>query len=639
VLHPIVGAVYHDSSDQPFTAVLLGYRMPGYDSADYAAGQILGDVLNSQRGNMYALAATGKAYAAQFVVQSYPKTSIAIALAAVPVSTKPEDADGWLRAVIDGYKKTGVPADLVAAAKLREISQLEFAGNSIEGLASQWSQAVAVQHLSSPDSMIAAYRKVTVADVNRVLREYLDNSKVVAAYAVPKNVGKASAGGGMMKEDNSIPPSKHEALPIWAQSVLKHLQVPAQTLSPVSMKLSNGIRLIVQSEGITHTVVVSGAINSNAQIQQPAGKDGVADIAATLLPYGTTTYDRVGFQAQLDQIAASTTAGTTFSLQVPSGSFVRGVQLLANEELQPAFKADDFSIVQRQETQSLTDAAQSPDHLADVALQNALYPLGDPARRFASPQTAGAVTLGDVKSYYGSVYRPDMTTIVVTGDVTPAAAKAAFERYFGSWKANGPKPNIYPAAVPLNKASSIYVPATGRVQAATQLVELIGVRRTDPSFADMSVANSVLTGGFYSSLLYHDLREVHGYVYNVNSGMSVGRHRATFSIGYGSDPQKVTPAQDQIVAILKSLQKTRIEADRLLRSKALLMGDVPIQISSYDGVNGLLLSYATRGLPLDQNLIDAQRELKATTASVRAAIAKWIRPNGFVRVVTGPASK
>lgn len=639
-LKPLKGALYHETSDQPYTAVLLGYRMPGYDSPDYAAGQILGDVLSNQRSEFGGLSYTGKALGTQFFAQSFPKTALGIAFAAVPVTTKPETIDREIRSIFDGYRKTGVPADLVAAAKLREISELEFNGNSIQGLAEEWSQAVAVQGLQSPDDMIAHFNGVTADDVNRVLRENLNDATVVAAYAVPKNSGVTnSGGGGLHKENNAIPPSKHEPLPPWAQHVLDHLQVPQQTLAPTDMRLTNGVRLIVQPEEITHTVVVRGEILNNPDVQEPAGQEGVDDVAAGMLEYGTTTYGRVAFQSELDKIAATTSAGTDFSLRVLSAHFDRGVQLLADEELHPAFDPQAFDIVKNQTVGELTGEMTSPDHLATVALTAALYPAGDPERRFASPKSVGGLTLDAVKAWYSGAYRPDLTTIVVIGDTTPDQAKAVFEKYFAGWTAQGPKPNVYPPAVPPNSPSQVTVPATGRVQSSVQLVETVPLLRTDPDWAQLALANAVLTGGFYSSLLYHDLREVHGYAYYVDSSLDAGKVRSTFSVGYGSDPRNIVPAENQVLAVLKGLQATPIDADRLLRSKALLMGDVPIRQASYAGVASQLLNYATNELPLNQNTIDARAELDATASSVRAAIAKVIRPGDFVRIVTGPGPK
>jgi zinc protease len=639
-LGPLTGALYHDNSDQSFTAVGLGYRFPGYDSPDYAAGQILSDVLSSQRSEFGGLAYTGKALATQFATQMYPKVGIGLGFGLVPVTTPPQAIDHELRAVIEDYKQKGFPSDLVDAAKLREISQLEFNANSIEGLASEWSQAVAVQDLASPDAMVAQFERVTVADVNRVARTYLDNRRVVVAYAVPKNSGAVSSGGGQMaKENNEIPPSKHEPLPSWAQAVLTNLRVPDQTLAPADVTLSNGIRLIVQPEHISNTVVVAGEIENNPSVQVPAGKDGVDDVTDALFPYGTTTYDRLAFQRQLDDIAASTEAGTDFRLDVLSSHFDRGVELLADQELRPAFNAADFEIVRQQTVGELTGEITSPQYLADLALDRALYPPGDPALRRTTPQSVRALTLADVKAWYASAYRPDLTTIVVIGDTTPEAARVLFERYFGDWRAQGQKPNVDFPRVPPNAASQSQVPATGRVQSSVQLAETLPIFRDDPAWAPLQLANAVLTGGFYSSLLYHDLREVHGYAYDVESRVRADRTRGSFAIEYGCDPQNVLPAEAQVKAILAQLQQQPIASDRLLRSKALLMGEVPIRESSYDGVTAELLRYATLGLPLNQNLIDARGELSATAESVRAALAAYVRPNALVRIVTGPAPR
>ncbi|MFY9858958.1 MAG: pitrilysin family protein [Candidatus Cybelea sp.] len=635
-LAPLHAALYRDTSDQAFTGVAFGYRFPGSNSPDYAAGQILGDVLTSQRSIFGGLPFTGKALGTQFFTQDYPKVSVGVAFAAVPVTVPPQTIADEMRTILENYKKTGVPADLVEAAKLREISQLEFSGNSIEGQAFEWSQAIAVQGLSSPDDMISRFEKITPADVDNVLRKYVDNRNAVVIYAVPKNSGATNSGGEMAKENNQIPPTTHEPLPDWAQRILQSLSVPEQTISPSDMTLSNGMRLIVQPERNTRTVVVSGSIDSNPQVQEPAGQEGIRDVTDSLFPYGTSTYDRIGLQTELDKIAATATAGTDFGVNVLSSHFERGVELLADEELHPAMRDADFKIVTGQMVGGLTGEMTSPDHLTQVALNKALYPAGDPAQRFATPKSVSALTLADAKQWYSTAYRPDMTTVVVIGDTTPEAARALFERYFGGWKATGSKPNVEFPAVPPSVAAQVHVPATGRVQSSVRLVETLGLVRSDPAWPQLQVANTVLTGGFYSSLLYHDLREIHGYVYDIESRVSAGKTRATFGLDYGCDPQNVTPAQAQISGILTQLTQAPIAEDRLLRSKALLMGEVPIREASYDGVTAQLLDYATLGLPLDQNLVDARAELSATAQSVREAIEKYVRPQGFVRVVTGP---
>jgi zinc protease len=64
---------------------------------------------------------------------------------------------------------------------------------------------------------------------------------------------------------------------------------------------------------------------------------------------------------------------------------------------------------------------------------------------------------------------------------------------------------------------------------------------------------------------------------------------------------------------------------------------MPLRESSEDAVAGGLLARAQIALPLDEPGRAAHRYLSLTAADVRAAFAKWIRPDGFVQVVRGPA--
>ncbi len=374
------------------------------------------------------------------------------------------------------------------------------------------------------------------------------------------------------------------------------------------MTLSNGMRLIVVPEHVSHTVVVSGMINSNEQIQAPKEMQGVSDITTQLLPFGTTTYDRIALRKQLDDIAAEVEGGTQFSLTTLSDQFDRGVALLADEELHPAFPSAAFATLQQQEVQSLQGEVTSPDYLFQVALNKALYPAGDPTQIFATPQTAGAVTMDAVKKWYADVYRPDMTSVVVVGDVTPEQAKATFEKYFAGWKAGGVKPDVFLPAVPPNKAADVVVPDAARIQSQVQLAQTNGLTRGDADWAAMAVANAAF-GASATSILFHDVRDVHGLVYGIYSELDGRKNRGSFQIQFASDPDKINAAQSLTFNDLNALMRNGIGADDLARGKTMLVSEVPIHAQSFNGIANQLLNYAQLNLPLDQATIDAQREV------------------------------
>lgn len=638
-LAPLRSQTIRVDSDQPYTLVALAYRFPGYRSQDYAAGQILEAVLSSERSDLFGLVADGKALQANFQdFDTHPLAGSAAASVAVPVTTSPEAALVMLRNVLDRYGKNGVPGALVDAEKRRAIADAQFKANSIEDLGNQWSEAVAVEGLSSPDDILAAIRRVSVADVNRVLRTYVVPAHEIVGIAAPKNAAAQTVAAAPVAVGNENKPTllHHDPLPEWAQVAFANISVPASTINPVDKTLPNGIRLIVVPQQVSRTVVVAGAIDSNETMEAPPGKDGVAAITAGLLSFGTTTYSRLALRAQLDAISAEVTAGTDFSLTALSKDFDRGVEVLADEELHPAFPASGFDAVKSETLGAVKGDVTSPEHLADVTLSKALFPAGDPAQRFATPASVASITASDVKAYYMSVYRPDMTTIVVVGDVDPAHAEQAIAKYFGGWIARGPKPDTWMPAVPNNLAASAIVPDKERIQSQVQLAQVLSLTRTDPDYPVIAVANESFGAGG-ASILYHDVRDVHGLVYDVHTEADVDKNRSTFEIHFESDPSKIQQAQSLIMSDLNALSTTGLAVDELARGKASLISSVPMRVASFDGVAKQLIHFSMLGLPLDQATVDARQEIGVTNAQIVSAVQKWLRPNDFVRVILGPA--
>ena len=180
-----------------------------------------------------------------------------------------------------------------------------------------------------------------------------------------------------------------------------------------------------------------GAIKHESALQVPAGKEGAGSVLDELFSYGTETRDRLAFQEALDDIAASESGGTDFSLKVLKQYFAKGVELLADNELHPALPAEAFQVVRGQTADLVEGELASPGYRTSRALETALLPKGDPLLREPTPKTVSALTLPDVKDYYGKVFRPDMTTIAVIGDITMEEARPVIEKWFGAWKSSG----------------------------------------------------------------------------------------------------------------------------------------------------------------------------------------------------------
>ena len=630
--------VYHERRPSGNTEALQAYRFPGYESPDWAASKILIDILNNERGDLFDFVARG--YALRISAEARHHAKAGIAFINVELRNTVPPAQGWVmvRSVINGYLQHGVPERLVRAGKERERAQNAFARNSISRLAAMWSHAVAVEN-RTPDEDLALIDRVTVEDVNRVLHDSFEPAPALG-FITPKDPNaRGTRDGGKAPEKIAILPIGAETLPSWAQQGVSDFHLPTQTAGATMTTLSNGIQLIVQPEPAANTIVVRGQVYSDPGVQAQAGKDGVASLCRELLSYGTTSYDRVGYVRELDKVVASASLGSTFSLAVTSQHFNRGMQLLADGELHPAFDPKSFALVKDRAYEEARNAKASPDFLAMSGMVKALYPEGDPARRRATPASVDSLTLSNVKEWYAETYRPDVTTIVIVGDVTPDRAQSVVDRWFGEWAARGPKPTIQLPPVPISQSSIVVVSAKDRPQDTILLAQTLGLTRDDPDATPLQLANAVLTGDFPGSALFRDLRQATGSAYDVESQLDIGRTRSSLTITYGSAPANSRTAEGLILDHIRRLQTGTLSSEQLQQAKALLLATISIQAESYSGIAAQLLDYGIRALPLDENLIEARRLVATTAEQVRAAVVKWIRPDDFVRVVEGPGSR
>jgi zinc protease len=637
-LRPVRPTSFTLDTDRPTGTLMIALRTAGPPDADFAALEVLSDVLSSRRFDLYGLVPQGKAVAAEFELDPLPQAGLAYAALSFTAGVDPKALEHDARAILSRVAREGVPAELLEAAKLQERSAAQFQRNNIAELASVWSEALALYGLASPDEDLARIERVTVADVNRVARRYLDLDHAVTGVMLPRGSGRPilTHGGFGGQEAISLGEAHPTALPAWAQKALERLEVPPSTLHPVVSTLPNGLTLIVQSEDVSDTLSVYGHIRNRPETEEPKGEEGVAQVLEPLLTHGSEHLDRVAFQQALDAIGAREHAGTDFSVQALAEHFDRAVELLADNELHPALPQAAMEIIRGQVAQGVAARNASPGFLTQRSLRAALFPPDDPSLRMATPETVRALTPGAVRSYYARVFRPDLTTIVVIGKVTSAAARATIEKYFGAWSASGPPPVIDLPPAPPNGPGTVAVPDQSRVQDRVVLAQTLALTRSDPDYYSLQLGNAVLGGSFYATRLSIDLRKNSGLVYSVQSVLQAGRTRSVYLVEYASDPGNVAKAADAVAREITAMQETPAGADELTRVKACLLRQLPLTEAGLEQVAHGLLARSDLGLPLDEPTNAAKRYVALEAADIQSAFRKWLRPKDLVRVSEGP---
>jgi zinc protease len=395
----------------------------------------------------------------------------------------------------------------------------------------------------------------------------------------------------------------------------------------------------VQPETISDTVFVYGSVKTAPSLQEPTGEEGVSRILAGIYPYGTASLDRRGFQRALDAIDATLGGGSSFGVQTTTRNFDRAVALLAQNELQPRLDQATFDVVRRRAIDQLQTALNSSHSVAVQRAAEKLLPFNDPELR--QPTVAGmqGISLDEAKAYYAKTMRPDLTTIVVVGNVSAQQARAAVDRAFGAWHATGPTPVVDLPPVPLNPPGEVKVPLPNIHQDYVTLEQLVPLPRSAPQYYPLLLGNTVLGGGSLGpeqSRLFRDIRQNAGLVYSIDSQFVSSGARSRFSIEFACAQGNEARIESLVADELAQLRKEPIGDFELALMKASMVRRVVLGDASAAQIGTGLLNDATSGLPLDQPHIDAQHLLATDARAIQAAFAAYIHPENFVRTIEGP---
>ncbi len=411
-------------------------------------------------------------------------------------------------------------------------------------------------------------------------------------------------------------------------------------LNPLRRTLPGGIVVVAKETSTTPAVTILVGLRAGAYYD-PGGAEGTAALLARVLDRGTETRTAADIADELDGRGASLSvmAGRhqlTVSATCLAEDFEAIFELVAEVICRPRF---DEAEVETRRAELITAILQDEDDPGAVAvdvLMGRLYPTHPYGRRpRGTTATVRGITRADLVTFHRSWFGPEGTTVVVTGDVTPATVIQVTERWFSPWRAERcAEPPL--AEVGLASTRDFFVvPMMSKAQADVAY-GVIGVRRADPSYYDAWVMNNALGQYALGGRLGDSIRERQGMAYYVYSSLDATLAAGPLMIRAGVSAENVERTLASIDHELALVREGGLTPKEFDESKQYLIGSIPRQLETNAGIAGFLLSAEFHGLGPDYDR-DLPGFLEAVTLDgVNAVARRLLDPSKAVVVVAGP---
>jgi predicted Zn-dependent peptidase len=414
---------------------------------------------------------------------------------------------------------------------------------------------------------------------------------------------------------------------------------PELHLPPVTVRqLPNGLKLMVVERHklplANFLLVVPTGATAN-----PAGKAGVADLAAQMLTEGTATRTALQIADQIQYLGIGLNTGsgwdaTTVSLNTPTAQLDSALALFADVALHPSFPESEWTRIKQDRLTSLLQLKDRGPAIANRAYQSILYGADNPYGRPAAGTTESVtgMTAGDARAFYGAHFIPNNATIIAVGDVTPAQVEEKIGKLFGGW-AKGNEASVTVPAAPAAATTTIYlIDKPGAAQSSFRIGS-VAVPRSTPDYFPISVMNTVL-GGSFTSRLNQDLREVKGYTYGAGSSFDMRRFAGPFTASAEIVSAKTDSALIDFMQQLRAIRDT-VPTPELTKTKRYMELELPAAFETNGGVASRLADVALYGLPLDFYNHAVANIDAVTQVEVQRVAQKYIDPSHLAIVIVG----
>jgi zinc protease len=247
----------------------------------------------------------------------------------------------------------------------------------------------------------------------------------------------------------------------------------------------NGLRLITIPTDYPNVVSVFIVVQTGSRNEVEPGKSGFAHLFEHMMFRGTAAFPPAKYEAALKTAGAASNAYTTDDYTAYHTTFSKeDTETILRMEAdrfqnlqypEQAFRTETLAVLGEYNKSSANPTSKLFEVLRDTAFDRHTYKhttmgflrdIEDMPNQFEYS-----------RQFFDRYYRPEYTTIVVAGDVTPETTRALVEKHWGNWKRGSYRPEI-PVEPPQKGARA------NRIEWPAPTLPWIAVAFRGPAYSD-----------------------------------------------------------------------------------------------------------------------------------------------------------
>jgi predicted Zn-dependent peptidase len=370
------------------------------------------------------------------------------------------------------------------------------------------------------------------------------------------------------------------------------------------MVLGNGLRVVISP--MPHVRSVSLAFfNGSGGCYEKEKDSGISHFIEHLLFKGTKKRKTSRQISQAIEGTGGVLNGgtdkelTVYWCKIASKHLGTAVDVLSDLLRNSRFDPGDIEKERGVIVEEINMNSDNPQQRTDILLYGMLWP-GQPLGRDVAglKETVLDIDRDGMLGFFNAHYVPNNTVISIAGDVEPGRVGDLLEKYLGGWSAGKVDKRLNSKLDGKGPAINVEYRDIEQLQVC---LGMLGYSITHPDRFAMDILNTILGEGM-GSRLFMELREKHGLVYEIGSGVDHFKETGDLVVHAGVDPKNAEKAISIILEQLKLL-KTKIknrdlgQAKELIKGRQILAMENTTNVANWLGAQELLTN---RILDVDQ---------------------------------------